>query len=244
MDALRLCLSLALLAASIASAGCRTLAHDGPVPAAVAASRQLSQEGQTALVQGDGQKARQCFEQAVKLHPGELDSRRHLADLLANQGDLAAAAAQLDEARKIAPADPHLAVQLGEIHFAAGHSERALQLAAEALDRQPQIARAWVLRGRVHHQSGQWQAALADYLRALDHHVDDRPAMRLAAQLYLDLKRPDRAWTMAAGLRQTYEPNSEPPELLALEARILNDLGRTGEAAQRMARIDGAAMPR
>ena len=135
-------------------------------------------------------------------------------------------------------------MQLGEIHFAGGQSERALQLATEAIDHQPQTARAWVLRGRVHHQSGQWQAALADYLRALDYQPNDRTAMRLAAQLYLDLRRPERAWTMAAGLRQTHGPADDPPELLALEARILNDLGRTGEAAQRMARIDAAGIAR
>jgi tetratricopeptide (TPR) repeat protein len=238
MDAIRLRLSLALLAGLVSATGCRSFAHDGPVPAAVAASRQLSLEGTAALARGESAYARQCFEKATKLCPSDLESRRRLADLVARQGDLNAAIAQLDEARKIAPDDHELAVQLGEVCFNAGQSQRALQLATQAIDRQPDLPRAWTLRGRVHHQSGQFQAALADYLRALDYAPNDRAAMILAAQLYLDLKRPERAWTIAAGLRQTYEPAAEPPELLALEARILSDLGRTTEAAQRMARID------
>jgi len=233
-----------LLATLVAIAGCRSLSREGPVPAAVATSRQLSQRGQIACERGEFSQARQHFEQAIRLCPDDIEARRRLADLLAHQGDFDAAIGQLEDARKRAATDAGLAVQLGEVCFAAGQSQRALNLANEALDRQPGITRAWVLRGRVQHQWGRLQAALADYLRALDQQPDDRQAMQLAAQLYLDLRRPERAWTMAAGLRRTYEPDREPAELLALEARILTDLGRTVEAAQRLAQVERVAQPR
>jgi tetratricopeptide (TPR) repeat protein len=233
-----------VLATLVAVSGCRSLSRESPVPAAVASGRQLSQQGQIACERGEYRQARQHFEQAIRLCPNDIEARRRLADLLAQQGDFAAAALQLEDARKMAATDAGLAVQLGEVCFAAGQSQRAWELANEALDRQPGLARAWVLRGRVQHQSGQLQAALADYLRGLDYQRDDRQAMHLAAQLYLDLKRPDRAWTMAAGLRGMYEAGKEPAELLALEARILNDLGRTVEAAQRLAQVERAAKPR
>jgi tetratricopeptide (TPR) repeat protein len=243
MNADRIRMGPTLLATLLVMAGCRSLSSDGPVSAAVATGRQFSQQGEIACQRGELPLARQCFEQAIRLCPSDIDARRRLADLLAQSGDNAAAIAQLEAARKLAPTDAALAVQLGEICRSVGQSERAWDLANEALDRNPSLAAAWILRARVQHQWGRLQPAMADYLRALDYHPDDPQAMRLAAQLYLDLKRPDRAWTMAAALRQTYGPNPTPTDLLALEARILTDLGRTVEAAQRFAAADRAAKP-
>jgi len=213
--------------------GCRLPFQEGPVPKALAASRELSRLGMTAIEAGKWDRAEELLAKAVKTCPEDCDARRHYAEALWHQGRREKAVAELQRAAETVGADATLHVRLAEMQLAMGRADEAAARVEMALDRDPKLAAAWAVRGRIFAATGRTQPALADYHRALGYAPGDRQLLWETAELYRHAGQPQKALAMLHSLLDTYSPGEEPQGVIRAEGLTLAALGRHAEAAQR-----------
>lgn len=211
-------------------AGCR-LVNRGPVSPELADARRLCNEGLSAADRDDLDRAESLLEQAVKHCPADVDARRHYADVLWRRGERQQAVGQLVAALEMSPADPVLCVEAGRMYLELGMLDDAGRLGEEAVRLAPRSADSWRLHGRVALARGQFEAAVADFHRALAIAGDDRDLLADTARAYLALGRPRRVLATLAVLAEDGGPDGLPADLVALEARAQESLGHTAEAA-------------
>lgn len=225
--------------------GCRFRGWEGPVPRSLVLSRQLSQQGQTALERRNWQRAEQLLAQAVKTFPQDAEARRHFAEALWQGGKQTEALDQMRQAMRLAPDDPQLLVRATEMRLIHGDAAEAARLVEHALDVDPKNARVWALRGKLREQSGDLRAALADFQRALSYRADDREALLSVAEAYRRLNEPQRALAGLQNLAETYPPGEEPPQVLYLIGLAFSAEGRYGDAVDSLsaARDRGPVSP-
>jgi tetratricopeptide (TPR) repeat protein len=232
IPSMRLFLAMLVIACGLAvTAGCHLTGLGSPVPAALANSRQLSQQGNAALERGQPQEAEQLLAKAVAACPTDRDARRYYAEALWLRGAGAAAVAQLEEACRLDPEDAPQRVRLAEMHLALGQVEAARQSVEMALDRDPRLAAAWAVRGRVMRAEGDFRQALAAYHRALGQACDDPRVLLEIAEVYQQLHEPQRALETLQSLAETYPPGEEPQQVLDLLGQAYAALGRYDDAA-------------
>jgi tetratricopeptide (TPR) repeat protein len=107
-----------------------------------------------------------------------------------------------------------------------------LASAQQALDLNPRLARAWVLRAQAMQRSGQPRQALADYHRALSCDSDNREALLQVAQLHQQLNQPQRALVALQSLADTYPLGEEPQHVSFLTGLAYSAAGRHDDAAE------------
>jgi tetratricopeptide (TPR) repeat protein len=220
------------------SGGCRCFSYDrqGAVCPELATCRHYSHLAIAALDRGDVEQAERLASQAVESYPQDAQARRSLAEALWRRGKTSAALEQLEHARQLAPNEPTLLVQLGEMYLGLDQWESARTLAAEALDADPHSPRAWLLRGDTFRAAGRLDEALADYTRALGLDSDDPQTLRRLSVTSLARRQPQRALAYARALADSYSPAEPPADALDLTGQILADLGRWQDAAAVYAR--------
>lgn len=223
-------LMIAVLA--ILAAGCQIPGRRGPVPRALATCRQLSQRGIAAAERGRPQRARELLADAVEACPVDPEARRHYADALWKCGARTEAITQQQEAARLASEDAMLHVRLAEMHLATGKMDLARRRAEQALDLNPRLPAAWVIRGRVMRADGKLQQALADFHRALGYAPDDRQVLLEIAELYRQLDQPQRALSCLHSLADTYSPGEQPQNVLFLTGLAHMALQRYEDAAE------------
>lgn len=211
--------------------GCRLMSRRGPVPTELTDARRLSNAGLAAADQQDLVRAESLLEQAVKSCPLDVDARRHYADVLWKRGERTAATAQIAEALKLSPEDVGLCVAGGRMYMELGLLDDADRLSRDAIRLAPRSADAWHLRGQVCLARGQAEAALADFHRGLAITPDDRDLLRDTAETYRRLNQPQRTLATLAVLGETYGPQQTPADVLVMEARAQESLGRITDAA-------------
>jgi len=216
----------------IAVAGCRIPGYGGPKSRSVLTSRQLSQQGASALYRQDWANAESLFARAVAACPADVDARRHYAETLWHRGAREDAISQLAEAVKIAPEDPRLLDRLAEFRLIAGNVELARHDAETAIDLDPRSADAWMVRGRIMRQLGDNRQALADLHRALSYDPRNSQVLHELAQTYLAAGEPQRALANLQCLLDLHPPGDEPPQLLFETGLAYADLGRYDEAVE------------
>jgi tetratricopeptide (TPR) repeat protein len=230
--AVSLCL-LILLPAFIT--GCASFGHRGTVPEEVAACRELSRQGASAMELGHWAQAESLLKQAVEASPKDSEPHRYLAEALWHRGAADEALAQIEEAVKLEPSDASLVVRAGEMGQAVGSTDKALASAEQAIRLDPKLASAWALRGRVFWQMDERDRALADMQRALQFAPDNRDLLQDVAMLYRQRGQSARALATLHHLLDTYSPGEEPQLPLLLEGQTLADLGRHSQAAKSLA---------
>ncbi|MFM9057567.1 MAG: tetratricopeptide repeat protein [Planctomycetaceae bacterium] len=242
-DAVRIVLVSAALVA--AASGCRLVNRGGAVAPELADARRLCNEGLSAADRDDLGRAEALLARAVKRCPGDVDARRHYADVLWRHGDRTEAIGQIAAALELSPADAGLCIEAGRMYLDLGLLNDAERLAAEAVRLAPRTAGAWRLHGQVAMARGQFEAAVADLHRALAIDGDDGEALADTARAYLALGRPRRVLATLAVLDEGHPADGLPGDLLALEARAEEALGRPTEAAAawRRALAKGGAPP-
>jgi tetratricopeptide (TPR) repeat protein len=228
-------LRLHLLAWSVAVPGCRLMGSDDPVPGALVACRQLSQQGMSALDRHDLAQAEMFFSRAVAACPVDPEARRQYAEALWQRGNVGEAVGQLDEARRLTGDEPKLLVRAAEMRSAMGQLDESKALAERAIDLDPKDPAALAIRGRVRRQSGQLREALADYHRALRYAPNDREVLLDAAEVYRELGQPQRALTSLQSLADTYPPGEEPQNVLYLMGLAYGATSRYRDAAEVLA---------
>jgi tetratricopeptide (TPR) repeat protein len=234
---------VALCAALLATVGgCRCFDYDreGAVSRELAQCRHYAHLSIAALERGDAEQAQRLSAQAVEALPTDAQARRCYADALWRRGNAAAAIEQMEAARKLAPDEPALLVQLGEMHLAMDQWEAARTLAAEALDADPSSARGWLLRGDTFRAAGRFDEALADYTRAAGLEAENPQTLRRLAVVSLARGEPQRALAYARSLIDSYSPAEPPAGTFDLAGEILADLGRWNDAREMYAQAAAA----
>lgn len=219
-----------MFGAGALSPGCRLPGRDGPVPRSLVISRQLTQQGLSALDRNDWRRAEPLLAQAVETFPQDAEARRHYATALWQAGRRREALLQITEALELAPDDSTLLSRAAEMRLAAGDSAEAAELVDRALDVDPRNPAVWRLRGRLRLQAGALREALADYQRSLADQPDDRDALLDVAEIYRRLNQPARALASLQSLSDGYPPGEEPPQVLYLLGLAYGALGRNGDA--------------
>jgi tetratricopeptide (TPR) repeat protein len=218
-------------------AGCRLVPRRGPVPPELADARRLSHEGLSAADRQDLARAEELLGRAVQSCPVDVDARRHYADVLWRRGRRMEAVAQITKALELSPLDAGLCVEGGSMYLELGLLTEAERLSSEAVRLAPRSAKAWHLHGQLWVARGQFEPALADFLRGLALAPDDRALLQDVAEAYLQLDRPRRALAMLAMLGEAYGSETPPVELLVMEASAQESLGRLTEAAESYRRV-------
>ena len=202
----------------------------GPMSDEVAACRQLSQQGKSAMEREDWQAAEACFAEAIRTHPEDAAARRCYAEVLWRRGAQQQALLQAEEGLRLAGDDPACAVQVGEMNLTMGRLDEAGRLANAALDAHPACSAAWALRSRAAAREGRFDDALADLQRALEHAPGDRQLLLEVAEMHRFLGRPQRALAALAVLHETYSNSEAPAEVLYQSGLALAALGRPTDA--------------
>jgi tetratricopeptide (TPR) repeat protein len=213
-------------------AGCRIPGYVGPKSRSVLTSRQLSQQGASALYRQDWNNAESLFARAVAACPADVDARRNYAETLWHRGAREEAIGQLAEAAKIAPEDPRLLDRLAEFRLAAGQNDAARHDAETAIDLDPRSADAWMVRGRIMRQLGDNRQALADLHRALSYDPRNSQVLHELAQTYLAAGEPQRALANLQSLLDLHPPGDEPPQLLFETGLAYAGMGRFDQAVE------------
>lgn len=219
---------LGLLIAS----GCKLTGRRGPVPEAVAAARELSQQGVAANQQGRLEEAQQLFARAVEACPTDVEARRQLAESLWQRGDALEAVAQMEQALQLDPENVALLVRAGEMYLVMRDTQRVRRITEKVLDLDVSSGPAWALRGRLREAEGDLDQALADYHQALRQMPDDKQVLHDVAELYRQRNQPQRALIALAHLAEVYPPGEEPAEVLYLTGLAYAALGRHDDAVE------------
>ena len=228
-----LAVSILVIAAAIvaANSGCAALGRR-PVAADVAAARDLTQQGVTAIEMGNWPEAERLLQTAVETSPDDPGARRYLAEALWHRGATAAAIVQIERAVELEPKDSTLVVRRGEMLLATGAAERSLQCADDAIALNPKLAAAWALRGRVYWKLDQTERALADLQRSLQFAPDQSDVLMDIVALYRQRGQHDRCLTTLQHLLDTYPPGQGTQLAYWMEGLTLTDLGRPQQAAE------------
>lgn len=99
------------------------------------------------------------FVEVLRLKPDHVDARVDLSFILAQEGDSAAAAAQLEQAIRIAPANADLYVLLGKARYESNDFPKAIESFHKALELNPRL-------GAAHYGIGLALSKQHDYPRA------------------------------------------------------------------------------
>ncbi|MHC4404815.1 MAG: tetratricopeptide repeat protein [Planctomycetota bacterium] len=212
-------------------AGCQFPHSRGSVPQSLVASRQLCQDGVSALERGRWQESETLLAEAVETCPADLDARRYYAEALWHCGKREQAILQLEEASRLAVDNAGFHALLAEKQLAMGHLDAARQNADSALDLDPKLPAAWAVRARVMRADGRPREALADFHRALGLAPSDQTIPLEIAESYRLTNRPERALATIQNLVDGYSPGEEPQRVLYLQGLAYAALERWDDAA-------------
>jgi len=232
---MRCFLTLSLTGLGWVAGGCHLPNFRGPVPAALATSRQLSQQAAASLDRGQQQEAETLLAKAVKTCPTDPDARRYYAEALWLRDARVEAAGQLEQACRLTPDEPSLRVRLAEMYLAMGRVDPARQNAELAVGLNPRLAGAWAVRGRVMRAGGDLRQALADQHRALGYAPGDRQILLEVAGLYQQMHQPQRALETLSSAAETYAPGEESQQVLYLMGTAYTALNRYDDAVASLA---------
>lgn len=185
-----------------------------------------------AMERGEWDNAEKLLGSAIKSCPVDPEARRRYAEALWHRGDAAAAMGQLEEAARLSPEKPELAIRMGEIYLALERWENARRAADQALAVDRANPAAWSLRARATEGAGEMRQAMADFQRALAYQPNNPVVLTELAELYRRMGQPERALTALQALIDSYPPGEEPPRALHMQGLALAALGRQDAAAE------------
>jgi len=218
--------------AAVCASGCASMRRQKISTKSMAACRQMSRDGVAAMELGQWDQAQELLTDAVQTSPTDLDARRHLAEVLWQQGKHRDAVVQLEAAVRIDPRHAPTVVRSGEMLLGIGSIDRALVRAEEAIALDSSLAGAWALRGRIFRKQDKPERALADMQQALRYSPNMTNALLEVAEIQFSLKRPQRSLTAIHYLLDVYAPGEEPQKVLWLEGLVYGALERRQDAVE------------
>ena len=178
----------------------------------------------------DWRQAEQLLAEAIRQDPTSTQARRYYAETLWHRKAFDRAVVEMETAMRLDRCDPHAAVRAGQMRLTLGHVDKARLHADQAVQRDPQLAAAWQLRGQVVSAAGDTERALADFHRALDLESDNRAVLWHVAELYRLRNQPHRALSTLQHLADTYVPGEEPSQVFYWQGLACAALGRHDDA--------------
>lgn len=202
----------------------RTVLHDQPELATVHFLL-----GQAYVLTGENNLAKESFERAVALYPGQVDARRSLAALDSQSGRHQQARARLDDLLKQRPDDVVALDMLMSLDLAS----RNWSEAERTLERLRAVSKDSLLtlmaEGRLWQAQGQLDTASVAYERATALVPNDPDPLISLIKLDMAQRRPDRARTRLETLLAAYPTHTYGHGLLG---EVLVMTGHTKEADQ------------
>lgn len=175
------------------------------------------------LASGQHEKAIEVYKEILSRDPGDMASRKSLADLLSWTGDLAEAVRQYETVLKTTE-DMEVRISLGRVHMWRGDfdkAEAALDLPELKEADTPELR---ALRGRIFLWRGKFDKAAAE-LKTLS--GEEERILRAKALLYSG--RLDEAEQV---LKRADEMNGQEPEAIVLLGDIMTQRGQYGPALE------------
>lgn len=187
----------------------------------------LATKGQTLRALGRAAEARTAFEEALRLDPRLRWAREELAALLLEQGEHAAALAEVEQVLDEAPDSVAALTLKAQILLALRRNDESGKAAADALAFDEANIPARLVLAEGLRSDGRSETALheVDHAVALDQASGDAHALR--ARLLLDTGRPDEALDE---LRRSVALDPDNVERVEELARVLRRRGRFSEA--------------
>jgi tetratricopeptide (TPR) repeat protein len=188
--------------------------------------RDYNQDGVHLFQLGDYRSARESFEAALALKPGDPGLFFNLGQCYDRLGDLAKAEHCYHECLARATNHAECRHALGGLLVRTGRRDEAVRMVQDWLAREPRLAAAYAEDGWLWYQAGDLPRAQARLQQALEFDAHDPRALIELARVYEALQRPDRA--------------------AALYERVLERQPRQAEVAKRLnqLRAQGAGQPR
>ena len=244
-----------LITLLVLAVGCQLNRSFAPISPSQHFSSRQSQQGITAMEQGNLTEAEKRLEEAVKLNRNDVNHRRHYAEVLWRQGKYQEALLQLDEALKrggqnnaslhISLAEKYLEIRehmTDSLAKAQHHAEEAVRLDS-------QDYRSWMLRGKAkrlqaNQQAGYTEHAVAmfhqareDYLRAVSLSPNNKELLAELAAVQMNCGQPEQALATWLTLQNLYPQGGEPHEVLIGKTETLTVLRRFDEAESNLITI-------
>jgi tetratricopeptide (TPR) repeat protein len=198
----------------------------------VAAGRDMTQRGVTAMETGNWSEAEKMLGSAVESCGKDASTRGYFAETLWHRGATEPALEQMSQAVELDPNDTTLIVRYGEMLLGVGETKQALKRADQAIMLNPKLENAWALRGRAYWRLGQTERALADLQRSLEYGPDTPDVLMDVAAIYRERGQHDRCLTTLQHLIDTYPPGQATQLAYWMEGLTLADLGRPQQAAE------------
>ncbi len=214
---LRILLPVALLCAAVLG-GCGG-----------AASREAAhlRRGRAYLADGDFEKARVEFRNALQIAPNDAEARYENGVVDEKLGNPREAAQFYQGAIDVAPAGVRARVGLGRLYVFAGAPKRALATIAPAFAAHPDDAGLLTVRAAAREQRKDTAAALADALRAVTLAPTDENAVAVLAGIYQSAGEPQKAQDL---LRDTIAKLPKTVDLRLALVQLYAASGQTDQA--------------
>jgi cellulose synthase operon protein C len=149
---------------------------------------------------GDNKEAMRLLSQAVALAPADLGYRQQIFDLAMLTGDIAAAADQVGELRRVEGEEGVLwryedAARLVQAAYKGDGAalKEARQQLLEVANRRPNWSRRLVLEGEIAEMEGRTDLALENYQKAIERGERSKRVVRRAVQFLANRRRTDEA---------------------------------------------------
>ncbi|MEZ6014229.1 MAG: tetratricopeptide repeat protein [Planctomycetota bacterium] len=130
-------------------------------------------------------EAAELYRRVIELRPGDAKVRTRLALTLAQDGQVEAGLALVDEALSASPRRYDLLLARIDVLRIGGRPEAALRAAEDATRAWPDRVQAWLVRGVLLRDQGDLDAALACFQSALTAEADNMQATAMAADIHL-----------------------------------------------------------
>ncbi|MEX2358362.1 MAG: tetratricopeptide repeat protein, partial [Pirellulaceae bacterium] len=235
-----------LLLAIALTPGCSSFSRSQALHRQVVEGRRLTQQGVDAMHRRDWQRAEECFAEAKKGCPYDVQNRLHYAEVLWRTGRADEGITEMRGVLELSPEEPAILTRLGRMYFEVGQMTTADSYAKQALAHDPRWSDAWILTGDLVMNHGDLEMAKRSYIRAMSHSGEELPKVQLRlADAYRRLNQPGLALACLSDIDPAPSDIPLQVDVLTQQALAMRDQGRFPEAADRLERVAdrGAADP-
>lgn len=222
------------------TAGCRLFSPRVTLETLTTAA-EIERGGDQLYKSGQYDAAADRFEEAAAMVPTDQLVRRKLADTYWAENRYHAAIAMMRAAIQLAHPDidrelrQQWFVRLAEMNLDIGNVDRALQSVNRAIEENPKMLSARVVRGSIFERVQSYKAALEDYYYALSLMAEESSAERVGVQIevariYSHQQRPHRVLAMTSAIDpRTLQP-TQAIDVHLMRATALRDRQRFADA--------------
>lgn len=193
--------------------GCQAIQHRASRRSAECQA--LCAQARQAREAGNDVRADEFLNEATRQQPGDLETRRKLAETMWNSGRQTEAVAHFAALREQYPNDARLASKLAMMQWETNQRLAASRTATDALALDSQAKEAWLIKARAESERGELDDALVSYLRMIQVAPNDLTALVELGELHLKRGHPERACPLFR--TALTDPHATPQQKLETE---------------------------